>query len=463
MSWGAGEFNGETSLDSYFTTPAGHTGVTFVGSSGDAGAPSLWPALSSNVLAVGGTTLSITTAGGYVSESAWAGSGGGYSVYESEPSYQRGVQTTGLRTGPDVSYDANPSTGYYVYDTMGASGWYDVGGTSAGAPQWAGLIAIANQGRAANGVATLNGVNSLIYSLPSTDFHDVTAGSNGFAAHSGYDEVTGRGSPIANLVIGGLVGNAPVAPAVVIGPLPPSLISIRNFQSSGMYYSLSDDFSATLGTSSLDVSISATNAAMMQVFQQSVGLQSNSTAAPSHGDVAIDANVGEESLSYQSSGGWVLTERDGIVNGLQQMHAVNPHTAAAPSGTAPTKGPARDSHEINPSSAADSRTLEGLRLNNLDAPAAGPMPDGSAIIEWPMSDLEAIWSANHFESDFDSAAVSAVAPAVAERTSHSHGSTLLTAAVGLAIGLSQTAAKGKSQVIFTKLPRSAWPLRRSTN
>ena len=57
MSWGGGEFSSEKSYDSYFTTPAGHTGVTFVASAGDDGAPVSYPAASPNVLSVGGTSL----------------------------------------------------------------------------------------------------------------------------------------------------------------------------------------------------------------------------------------------------------------------------------------------------------------------------------------------------------------------------------------------------------------------
>src|SRR5262249_26426406 len=79
MSWGGDEFSGETSFDSTFQTPAGHAGVTFVTSSGDAGAPASYPAASPNVLAVGGTTLRLDAANNILSESAWGGSGGGVS------------------------------------------------------------------------------------------------------------------------------------------------------------------------------------------------------------------------------------------------------------------------------------------------------------------------------------------------------------------------------------------------
>ena len=133
MSWGSNEFNGETSYDSYFTSPAGHTGVTFVASSGDSGVTS-WPSVSSNVLAVGGTTLTLTSSGGYAGETAWSDSGGGVSKYESLPGYQKmiGVSATG-RVTPDVSYDANPSSGFLVYDSVpgnGSTGWINVGGTA---------------------------------------------------------------------------------------------------------------------------------------------------------------------------------------------------------------------------------------------------------------------------------------------------------------------------------------------
>ena len=214
MSWAGGEFTGESYYDSYFTTPAGHTGVTFVAASGDtgsAGAPD-WPSVSPNVLAVGGTQLSLGAAGAYLGETAWSGSSGGLSVGEAQPAYQRGVvtQSATQRAVPDVAYDASPATPFAVRDT-GYGGWLTVGGTSAGAPQWAALIAIADQGRAAVGEGTLDGGTQtlpLLYQLPAGDFHDVASGSNGaYSAGIGYDLVTGRGSPIANLIVAGLVGS----------------------------------------------------------------------------------------------------------------------------------------------------------------------------------------------------------------------------------------------------------------
>jgi len=195
MSWGASEFTSETSLDSSFSK----AGVTFVASSGDNGSGTNYPAASKNVLSVGGTTLSVDNAGNYQGETAWSGSGGGYSAIEGN-------------NVPDVSYDADPSTGYMVYDTTkyeNYSGWWVVGGTSAGSPQWAGLIADADQGRALRGEAALSSAQTIsdLFSLPSSDFHDITSGSNGgYSAGTGYDLVTGLGTPIVQNIVDGLVG-----------------------------------------------------------------------------------------------------------------------------------------------------------------------------------------------------------------------------------------------------------------
>jgi subtilase family serine protease len=208
MSFGLSEIPSETSFDSLFTTPAGHEGVTFVAASGDQGTIS-YPAASPNVLAVGGTSLTLDGSGNYLSETAWNGSGGGISAYESEPAYQKSVQSTGQRSSPDVAYDASPGIGYLVYDSFDTpSPWLSVGGTSAGAPQWAALVAIANQGRTLQGLGTLDGASQtlpMLYSVSSSAFHDVTSGGNvGFSAGPGYDMVTGLGSPYADRVVAAL-------------------------------------------------------------------------------------------------------------------------------------------------------------------------------------------------------------------------------------------------------------------
>ena len=216
MSWGGGEFSGETTYDATFTTPAGHVGVSFFASSGDTGAPVSYPAVSPNVVSVGGTSLYMSS-GNYSSESGWSGSGGGISSYESQPSYQSGVvtQSTTRRGNPDVAYDSDPNTGFPVYDSYnntGSAKWSQYGGTSAAAPQWAALAAIVAQGRGLAGLGSLDGRTQLLpalYAVSAADFHDVTTGSStgspSYSASSGYDLVTGRGTPVANLLINDLV------------------------------------------------------------------------------------------------------------------------------------------------------------------------------------------------------------------------------------------------------------------
>jgi hypothetical protein len=208
MSWGSSEFSDELSYDNDFTTPAGHQGVTFVASTGDEGSPGNYPAYSPNVVAAGGTNLVLNSDGSYQSESAWSGSGGGTSTFEREPAYQVGVQSTGKRTISDMAFDADPSTGVAVYDSYNnpsSSPWEEVGGTSVAAPSLAALIAIADQGRVAAGYATLDGSTQTLpalYSLPASDWNAITSGGNGaFQAGAGYNEVTGLGTPKANLMV----------------------------------------------------------------------------------------------------------------------------------------------------------------------------------------------------------------------------------------------------------------------
>jgi hypothetical protein len=215
MSWGTPEFVNESSYDAYFSTP----GVTYVAAAGDNGTTQ-YPAVSPNVLGVGGTSLRLSSTNSYSSETTWSSTGGGLSAYEGEPSFQQGLQSTGKRSSPDVAYDADPNTGVYVYDTTGIGGWGKAGGTSVGAPQWAGVLALANQARAVNGLAPLGQGQVAIAQLPSADFHDITTGGNGtFTAQVGLDQVTGRGSPIVSSVVRDLAG-APQPPAPTKGGTP---------------------------------------------------------------------------------------------------------------------------------------------------------------------------------------------------------------------------------------------------
>ncbi len=210
MSWGTAEFRGERAMDWHFTTPAGHTPITFLAATGDNGASggAEWPSSSPNVVAVGGTTLFVDASGQFLGEQGWSGSGGGQSTIEPQPSYQRGVQSSGVRTTPDVSIVANPASGLMTYTTTpsdGRASWSLSGGTSLSTQLWAGLFADANQLRVASGRGTLDTSTALtiLYNNPGA-FNDVTSGFNGFRATPGYDLVTGIGTPRVAAVLGAL-------------------------------------------------------------------------------------------------------------------------------------------------------------------------------------------------------------------------------------------------------------------
>ncbi|MDE1768930.1 MAG: fibronectin type III domain-containing protein [Thaumarchaeota archaeon] len=230
-SWGGSEFSGESSYDSYFNSPT----TSFFVASGDGGHGAEWPAASPYVVSVGGTTLNIDSSGNWLSETAWSGSGGGFSKYVPQPSYQKNFVSNSNRAVPDVAYNGDPNTGVYVYDSVpinGQSGWWIVGGTSAGTPQWTAISAIANSQGAKLASASF-GTNIALYnaatgsqSSPQTtpylnNYHDITLGSNGNCGAVcnsivGYDEVTGLGSPKANNIISYL--SQPVVPTAPSAP-----------------------------------------------------------------------------------------------------------------------------------------------------------------------------------------------------------------------------------------------------
>ncbi len=205
-------------------------GVTFLTGSGDSGATDYadinmtrlsqqpttsFPSDSPWVTTVGGTTL--YASGSNVREQAWSDSGGGFSAFFPTPSYQQTLpadvqsELNHRRGVPDVAAAADPQTGLQIY--VGGH-WGIVGGTSAAAPLWAGLVAIADQmaGR------PIGFINPALYSLAehhAGDFRDITQGNNsvnqqniqvqGYAAAPGWDPVTGLGAPNAAKLLPDLV------------------------------------------------------------------------------------------------------------------------------------------------------------------------------------------------------------------------------------------------------------------
>jgi len=240
------------------------------------------PASQPNVTAVGGTSFGhqTPTIGPPPSESVWndqlyfseGAGGGGISKSFTMPAYQQPLGTVSGSSGtpcanaggdcrevPDVSADADPSTGYIVYDTVyGFGGWNALGGTSGAAPLWAGVLAVAAS--ADGNTAGYGAVNPALYLLaqksPGTYFNDITSGNNdynatnggSFPAMSGYDMATGLGTPVTSQLAAGLTG-IPLAVAVsgtqTYGGSP-TFTASANYAGSG-----TTPFGVTLSTSGL--------------------------------------------------------------------------------------------------------------------------------------------------------------------------------------------------------------------
>ncbi len=252
VSWGDCESNmgqQEVQQENTFFQEAAAQGQSIMVAAGDSGSEECFqleggsfnfslnaddPAAQPYITGVGGTTLSLNSNNGYQSEAVWNGGllggagGGGLSQYWKLPSWQTGpgVQNSysnGMRETPDVSLDADPSTGYPIYCTAGSNcsggggiggiggtsgGWLTVGGTSAAAPMWAAMVVLANQQAAKGGKGPLGFLNPSIYKLASgsgysQDFHDVTQSGNNdeiginggaYPVTSDYDMATGWGS-----------------------------------------------------------------------------------------------------------------------------------------------------------------------------------------------------------------------------------------------------------------------------
>ena len=229
QSWGATENSlftpgGEQVFRSFEKTysRAAARGVSVFASTGDAGTANVdvngnvypfptvnFPASSPLITAVGGTSLTADTSGNYQSEAVWPDGGGGISQKFSEPLYQRFTlnrsdqsELGGMRGIPDISWNADPNTPILIYLSFfgaSAAGYYTIGGTSEGSPDWAGLAADLDTFAG----HPLGLLNPYLYALGAVGvgFHDVTVGNNGqdgvpgYNATPGWDAASGWGSP----------------------------------------------------------------------------------------------------------------------------------------------------------------------------------------------------------------------------------------------------------------------------
>ncbi len=193
--------------------------------------------------------------------------------------------------------------------SYGANGWIDVGGTSLACPLWAGMIAITDQGRVLAGEGTLNGATQtlpMLYSLPSSDFNDVTTGSNGtYSAGIGYDLVTGLGTPKANLLVPALAGYSSQQPPSISAP-------------------------TASGTEENDLlTFSTTNNNAISVTDTSAGTNADSLSlSVLHGTLSLATTTGltftsgtDNSASFTVSG--TVSNLDAALNGLTYQPATN--------------------------------------------------------------------------------------------------------------------------------------------
>jgi kumamolisin len=233
ISWGAPEADWTSQFTQTFdqvAQEAAALGVTITVAAGDDGSSDGdddgsdhvdFPASSPHVLACGGTTLDSSN-GAITSETVWndgtdgGATGGGYSTVFAQPAYQSSVAGENGRGVPDVAGNADPETGYNI---LVDGEQFVVGGTSAVAPLWAGLIALLNQQLNTR----LGFINPTIYALPEPDngFNDITEGNNGsYSAGPGWDATTGLGSPIGTTLASLLAAPPATLPEPPVAPPP---------------------------------------------------------------------------------------------------------------------------------------------------------------------------------------------------------------------------------------------------
>ncbi|WP_055590725.1 protease pro-enzyme activation domain-containing protein [Streptacidiphilus griseoplanus] len=287
-----------------------------------------FPASSPYNTGVGGTNLSLS-GGAYGSEKAWSTSGGGVSTQFAKPSWQTGSATK--RTVPDVASDADPNTGFAIYT---AGGWYQYGGTSAAAPLWSGYTALYNQKATAAGKSRLGQANPALYQVAtgsgySAAFHDVTSGSNqDYSTTTGYDQVTGWGSPIGDGLATALLG----------GTSGGNTVTVTNpgNQSTAVGTAASLQIKASDSASGQTLTYSASGLPAGLSINSSTGLISGTPSTAGTSTVTVTVKDGTGALgtatftwTVGSGGGTGCTAAQLIGNGGFETGSASPWTASS--------------------------------------------------------------------------------------------------------------------------------------
>jgi kumamolisin len=311
----------------------------------------IFPADDVYLTSVGGTDLETGGAAGpWSSETAWADGGGGISPDKfAIPSWQTTAASgcsscsKTYRNGPDVSANANFT--FYVCADQTTCTANEYGGTSFATPMWAGYLALINQQSVANGNQTLGFINPSLYTLGEgssydSDFHDITSGSNGYSATTGYDLATGWGSPNGTGLIDALAPTS-TSPAFTISASPASVSVVKGnsgtstitttvsggfdsavaLSASGQPTGVTVSFNPTSvsapgsGTSTMTVAVASTTAAgayTVTVKGTGGGITHTATVsltvtAPAAGAFTISVSPSSGSLRQGASGYAVIT------------------------------------------------------------------------------------------------------------------------------------------------------------
>ena len=345
-SWGWTPADPSTD-DPYFEEFAAQGQNLFV-AAGDSGkwtsSQDVYPADDVYITSVGGTDLTTSSAAGpWASETAWADGGGGIGPQDYPiPSWQTAAAAScsscskSYRNGPDVSANANFT--FYVCADQTTCTANEYGGTSFAAPMWAGFLALVNQQSVANGNKALGFINPSLYTIGEgssydTDFHDITSGSNGYSATTGFDLASGWGSPQAALV-SALAGSSSSQPGFSLSASPGSVSVVAGnsgsstitstvtggfdsavtLSSSGAPSGVTVTFSPTSitgsGSSTMNIAVASTVAAGTYAIAVS-GTSGSTTETTTVSLTVTTAGSGNFTLSVSPSSGYLLRGQSG--------------------------------------------------------------------------------------------------------------------------------------------------------
>jgi subtilase family serine protease len=266
----------------------------------------IYPADDVYLTSVGGTDLETSGAAGpWSSETAWVDGGGGISPNKfAIPSWQTAAASgcsscsQTYRNGPDVSANANFT--FYVCADQTTCTANEYGGTSFAAPMWAGYLALVNQQAVANGDSLVGFINPSLYTIGlgssyDTDFHDITSGSNGYSATTGYDLATGWGSPNGSGLIDALAPSAS-SPTFSLSASPASVTITQGGASGASTITVTGvdgfDGSVTLSASGLPSGVTASFGTNPATSTSVLTLTADSTATTGTATVTISGVSG---------------------------------------------------------------------------------------------------------------------------------------------------------------------------